>query len=418
MTANADNATLAKVYYLLGLAVVLFLLDQPMILAGLFLLQLSLWFRHQLPLSGLARSGRKLWLFFLIIFITYLITGSGNDNDRWLEVPVSWLPDLSLNGATLALLMCLRVMTLVLASNWLQQTSPPGALVAGLQHLRIPESIALTVDATLALLGGQQKGGGGHREGNGKGGGKGGGQGGGKGSGEQQHSYDGISWTDIRAGRLSAVDELLQRTFRQSRHWLAERYPDLPRERLHDLTVILGISLTVMGLKVLQVLPGVPIASGHKNILIVPLLLFAAHATHMRFGALAAGTATGIVSFLMGYGKFGILEIAHFAVPGLLADLLMPLARATSRGGKLVQFALIGAAIGAGRFAANFLVIVLAGAPQLAFVLFLPMLTSQLLFGTLSCFVSVLLVHRNLTGTPEKLSSSPSTSITTDKTNP
>ena len=208
---------------------------------------------------------------------------------------------------------------------------------------------------------------------------------------------------DIRAGRLAAVDELLQRTFRQSRQWLAERYPDLPHERLHDLTVILGISLTVMGLKVLQVLPGIPIASGHKNILIVPLLLFAANATHMRFGALAAGTATGIVSFLMGYGKFGILEIAHFAVPGLLADLLMPLARATSRGGKLFQFALMGAAIGMARFAANFLVIVLAGAPQLAFVLFLPMLASQLIFGTLSCFVSLLLVHRQLTGANEHI---------------
>lgn len=390
MTASSDKATLAKVYYLLALAVILFLIDQPLILAGLFLLQLSLWFRHQLPLSGLARAGRKMWLFFLIIFITYLITGSGQDNDRWIAVPVSWLPDLSLSGATLALLMCLRVMTLVLASNWLQQTSPPGALVSGLKHLRIPESVALTVDATLALLGGQQQGGGGH----GKGGGKG--KGGGRGQGRAE---GGISWADIRAGRLSAIDELLQRTFRQSRRWLAERYPDLPRERLHDLTVILGVSLTVMGLKVLQILPGVPIASGHKNMLIVPLLLFAAQATHMRFGAMAAGTATGIVSFLMGYGKFGILEIAHFAVPGLLADLLMPLARAQSRGGKLLQFALIGAAIGAGRFAANFLVIVLAGAPQLAFVLFLPMLASQLLFGTLSCFVSLLLVHRNLAGT-------------------
>ena len=407
MTASSDSSTLAKVYYLLCLAVILFLIDQPLILAGLFLLQLSLWFRHKLPLSGLARAGRKMWLFFLIIFITYLITGSGQDDDRWISVPVSWLPDLSLNGATLALLMCLRVLTLVLASNWLQQTSPPGALVSGLQRLRIPESVALTVDATLALLGGQQQGGGGHGQGGGKG------KGGGKGQGQ---AGGGISWADIRAGRLSAIDELLQRTFRQSRRWLAECYPDLPRERLHDLTVILGVSLTVMGLKVLQILPGVPIASGHKNMLIVPLLLFAARATHMRFGAMAAGTATGIVSFLMGYGKFGVLEIAHFAVPGLLADLLMPLAWAQSRGGKLLQFALIGAAIGAGRFAANFLVIVLAGAPQLAFVLFLPMLASQLLFGTLSCFVSVLLVHRNLAGTPEELSDTqPVTARESDK---
>ncbi|MCC1495343.1 energy-coupling factor transporter transmembrane component T [Alcanivorax sp. 1008] len=392
MTAGNNRSTLAKVYYLLGLAISLFLIAEPLLLAGLFLLQLSMWFRFKLPVSGVVHIARKLRLFFLIIFITYMLTGTGEDTDHWLEVPVSWLPDLSLSGATLALLMCLRVMTLVLASTWLQQTSPPRALVVGLRHLRIPESVALTVDATLALLGGQDRGGQGHGKGGGKGRGKGDGEGRGDG---------GISWADIRAGRLAAVDELLQGKFRQSRRWLAERYPELPRERLHDLTVVLGVSLTVMGLKVLQILPGVPIASGHKNMLIVPLLLFAANATYMRFGALAAGTTTGIVSFLMGYGKFGILEIAHFAVPGLLADMLMPIARATSRGGKLLQFALIGAAIGAGRFAANLLVIVLAGAPQLAFVLFLPMLASQLLFGTLSCFVSVLLVNRNFTDSPE-----------------
>ena len=95
MTASSDKATLAKVYYLLALAVILFLIDQPLILAGLFLLQLSLWFRHRLPLSGLARAGRKMWLFFLIIFITYLVTGSGQDSDRWITVPVSWLPEMS-----------------------------------------------------------------------------------------------------------------------------------------------------------------------------------------------------------------------------------------------------------------------------------------------------------------------------------
>jgi len=133
-------------------------------------------------------------------------------------------------------------------------------------------------------------------------------------------------------------------------------------------------------------------------LLIVPLFLFAAHATMMRFGGYAAGTAVGIVSFKMGYGKFGILEIAHFAVPGLLADLLMPLAVAQGRGARLVQYALIGVALGLGRFTANLLVIFLAGAPQLAFVLFAPMLASQVIFGGLSCFVSLLFIGASRPG--------------------
>ena len=61
---------------------------------------------------------------------------------------------------------------------------------------------------------------------------------------------------------------------------------------------------------------------------------------------------------------------------------------------QIVQYAAIGAVLGFGRFAANLLVIVLAGAPQIAFVLFLPALISQVSFGALSCFVSVVIVNR------------------------
>ena len=116
--------------------------------------------------------------------------------------------------------------------------------------------------------------------------------------------------------------------------------------------------------------------------------------TYMRWGGSTAGLAVGIVSFMLGYGKYGILEIAHFVVPGVLADILMPLAHARSRGMQIVQYAAIGAVLGFGRFAANLLVIVLAGAPQIAFVLFLPALISQVSFGALSCFVSLVIVNR------------------------
>jgi len=145
-----------------------------------------------------------------------------------------------------------------------------------------------------------------------------------------------------------------------------------------------------MGTKLIQVLPGLPIAPGHKNVLIVPLLLLAAGLTQMRFGGLWTGLTVGVVSVLSGYGQYGVLEISHFAVPGLMADVLLPLVRPHGRKWwRLAQFALIGAAMGAGRFAANFLVILLAGAPEIAFVLYLPMFVSQVSFGAISAFVSL-----------------------------
>jgi intracellular septation protein A len=380
MTIGDTHRVTVKIVYLVVLAAVLFFIRDPLLLSGLLALQAVLLASAHVPPAAVWRATRRLWLLFAVIAVSYAFMSTGQADERWVEFTIGgWTPAVNLTGLAVAGLMCLRVFTLVLASTWLQRSSPPGALVAGLERLRVPQSVAVTVDATLALLGGER--------------------GTGQGGGRHGKSTDGptLTWDKVRAGRLDFVQKLIDRSLDRAREWLAARHPQLTPERLHDLTIVLAVSLTIMGLKVLQVLPGVPIASGHKNLLIVPLLLFAAHATHMRFGGLAAGTAAGIVSFLLGYGKFGILEIAHFAVPGLFADLLMPLARARSRGGRLLQFALIGFTLGLGRFAANFLVIVLAGAPQLAFLLFAPMLVSQVAFGALSCLVSVLIV-----GTPHK----------------
>jgi hypothetical protein len=387
---NGDRREHFKIFYLLALAVALFLTHGFALLVALLALQFVLWFRSGLPARGLLRSTRRLWLFFLVIVLSFAFVSTGGA-EHWVAISLAgWTPSVNLAGVALAGLMCLRVLTLVIASAWVQQSSAPGALVRGLQRLRVPESVAVTVDAALAILGSQPA-----RPGSGTGGGKGGGgrhATGGAGGAEAEAERT-LSWQDVRQGRVEFLNELVQRGLARARDWLAARYPQLPAQRLGDLSIVLAVCLTVMGLKVLQVLPGIPIASGHKNLLIVPLLLYVSRSTHMRFGGFAAGTAVGIVSFLLGYGKFGILEIAHFAVPGLLADLLLPLARGQSRLRRLVEFAVIGAVLGLGRFAANFLAILLAGSPEVAYLLFAPMLVSQVVFGALSCFVSLILVR-------------------------
>ena len=73
-----------------------------------------------------------------------------------------------------------------------------------------------------------------------------------------------------------------------------------------------------------------------------------------------------------------------------MADLLIPLIRPSHpRWLKFIEFGLIGGLLGIGRFTANVLVILLAGAPAAAFVLYLPMLASQVFFGAISAFVSM-----------------------------
>lgn len=373
----------ARLVYVLLLAIVLFATKRPKALIALLALQLILWLATRLPLAALWRAVWRLRIFYLFIFLSYAFLSTGGEGrDEWFEFAIGgWTPAINLGGLELAALMCTRVVILVLASGWMQRSSAPGELVGALRMLRFPETLAVTVDATLALVGGDD------RKGSGKGAGTG------KGAGEgKNRTKSSLSWQAVRRGELGSVGDMFERSLLRANEHLRARYPDLGERALHDMTVVLAVSLAVIGLKVFQIFPGLPIASGHKNIVIVPLLLFAASATHSRFGGLLAGSAVGIVSFLLGYGKYGIFEIAHFAVPGLMADLLMPVLRATSRTGRLFQYAVAGLLLGVGRFTANLLVILLAGAPLPAFLLFAPMLASQMIFGTLSCFASIMVV--------------------------
>lgn len=398
---NDTGREKARLAWLLALAIGLFVLEQPWLLAALLAAQVALWLGSGLTLAGLGHTLRRLLVFGVLIALSFAFVPTGGA-DRWVALPgPDWLR-VNLAGLALAGVMLLRVLTLVLASAWVQRSCPPGALVRGLRALYLPETVAITVDATLALLAG------GPGSGSGMGGGRG--QGGGMGGGRRHAAEAGgaeIGWADIRAGRVQAFAEVFERGLERGRRWLAAQYPQLDAARVRDLSIVLALCLTVMGLKVLQVLPGIPFASGHKNVLIVPMFLYVSQATHMRFGGFAAGTAVGIVSFLLGYGKFGVLEIAHFALPGLLADLVTPFLRATGPVARLAQYAVAGTLLGLGRFAANFLAILLAGAPEVAFALFAPLLLSQVVFGALSCFVSVLLIKPKPAGAPDPIGGLP-----------
>lgn len=377
---SPDSSTRAKLVYLIALAFIMFVIDQAAVITALFALQLLLWITSALPVAGLWPAIRRLRLFFLIIVASYAFVGTGNPgSDQWYRLLVGpWVIEINLAGIQLALLMCLRVITLVVASSWVRLSSPQGAFVRGLRAIGLPELAALGIDATLGNLGGA-----------GKGRGDGSGAGRKRRDASKQSDDESLTFAQIRSGDITIVTDWFARHFRKARRALEDQYQELSPRMIHDLTVVLSVSLAIMSLKLLQIMPGLPIAPGHKNVLVLPLLLFAARATHGRFGATTTSLVAGIVSFMLGYGKYGILELAHFLVPGALADVLTPLARASSRSGRLLQFIFIGAILGLGRFAANFLIIVLAGAPQLAFVVYVPMLVSQVVFGAISGFVSL-----------------------------
>lgn len=367
----ATRSIFKLVYLILALQILVFL-SAPYILLSIAVLQAGLWINSRLPLSVLFKSFRRLSIFFIVILLSYTLFNVGG-NPTLLDMGFAEL-EVNEDGAQKALMMCLRVFLMVWASVWVQKSEKTGEMASALRKIGLPELLATAIDSTLYLVTGdhQRK-----RKGKGKG----------------KKKKVKISFRQIMQGDFSYVTDRFQTALDKATKHLGERYPTLEKKRLHDLTVVVGISAAIMGLKLIQLMPGLPIAPGHKNIIIVPFFLAAAAMTHFRLGGLMTGLTVGIVSVMMGFGKFGIFEISHFAVPGLLADLLFPLiALNGSRWYRFFQLSLIGMIMGFGRFSANFLVILLAGAPSGAFILYLPMMFTQIIFGGLSVFVSLVIL--------------------------
>ncbi|MDF1702277.1 MAG: hypothetical protein P1V36_14080, partial [Planctomycetota bacterium] len=62
------------------------------------------------------------------------------------------------------------------------------------------------------------------------------------------------------------------------------------RTLARDVGVIAGVSLTMLGIKMLKLLPSIPFAPGHKGVLLLPLYVVASRLTTTRLG----GTLTGL----------------------------------------------------------------------------------------------------------------------------
>ena len=379
--ANRVSAEL-KLGYLAAVVVALFLFPYPTTIAVLLLLQAFLWVSSSLGWRPLRRIFLRLSIFFIVIGVSYGFFSLGDPGaDRWTTLALGpWTMEINLAGLVRALMMCLRVSVLVVASAWVQQSGKPGEFVRALENFRVPRFLAASIDGTLQLVVGS--------------GGQGGqgGQGGKRRGGAKEAAR--IGFQQLRRGKLTFVIDMVEKALARAESFVSASNPGLGREQAKDIAIIIGCATAVMAVKIIHILPGLPIAPGHKNFVMIPLFLLAAGLTSGRLGGLWTGLTVGVVSMMMGYGKFGVLGIAHFAAPGLLADLLLPLVRLdTSRWLRLLQLAVIGALLGLGRFAANFLVIILAGAPGVAFMLYFPMLVSQMVFGALSAFVSLVVLE-------------------------
>ncbi len=371
--------------YLLVLSVAMFRFERLDLLAGLAVAHLVLYAALKLDGQPLVRILRRLSLFFLFILLVNAVQWSALTDS-----PANWIDD---DGLWTGLALSLRVLIIVVASTLVRLAAPAGAFADAIRAFGLPRTAALAVDGVFELIGSERAPGSGRGKGRGQGGGDG--RGGGRGgSAAKTSGAAGLTWSDFRNRRLDALFDILRDSLDRSQRWIARRAPDLSESAVRDASLVLMTALAIMSVRFLQILPGLPIAPGHKNLLIVPLYLFVAVSTRSRFGATQCGLAIGLLSFLFGQGRFGVFEVLQWLLPGVAADLMAPFLRRVRGVFRWPVFAVAGLVLGVLRFSAGLLMILLAGGHPGLFAIYLPFLLSQAAFATVGASLTPWLTKR------------------------
>jgi hypothetical protein len=177
------------------------------------------------------------------------------------------------------------------------------------------------------------------------------------------------------------------------------------RRLVHDVTVVSGIALFMMSMKLFKVLPGVPFAPAHKTVVLIPLYILAAQLTYSRFGATAAGTVMGLVGQLNGAGQYGVLSVLKHVVPGLAIDLLWPVFRRLPR--RVWVYSTLGVVLAVCRLATEFFLTLVLGARWELYLFLTWRVVTSLAAGTLSGAVTYLLLPAFRGLEPGRLEPSP-----------
>src|SRR5262245_46074890 len=374
-----------KVLYLLAVTVVAFAvpalsLTEParwFVIPGLAGVQAAILLACRVGLRDVAHLALRLkWLFvFLIGMYALLPPENPSANDvlmNWHVPGVGWSLSINLSGLEKAALMCLQIVTVLLASAVVRLTGTGRDLVDGLHAFRLPPLFVHALDRTLALLEGAH----------------------GRERGRDRAPKPGFFalLRQILRGDIGAFADVVRSNIALAEHQAgSDADARAEGQFAHDVAIVTGIALCMASLKMLKILPGLPFASGHKTFLLFPLYVLAARLTQSRWGATAAGSIMGVIGFRQGDGRFGVLEILKHVAPGFVIDIGEPLVRRWPPWA--LGYCVLGFFAAIARTATEFVVVLLLGARAEIYLFPAVKLVPNLIAGVLSGFVSVFVLR-------------------------
>jgi hypothetical protein len=383
--ATAKIAVL-KVVYLLAVTAVAFMVPavaatQParwIVVPALLALQIVVLFACRIGINDIVRPLWRLkWLFLFLLGCYVLLPpehpGAGDTIVHWRVPLLGWLLPFNLNGLDRAFLMCLQILTLLLASMVVRLTGSGEDLTKGLRVFGLPDLFVYSLDRTLELVGGAQRSGRGRGEGRG-----------------ERGSLSTVK--QLLRGDIGGFVETIRTNIgRAEKRTVPDNDRDVGVHLAHDIGIITGIALCMASIKVLKILPGLPFAPGHKAILLFPLYILASRLTYSRWGGTAAGSIMGVIGFLQGDGRFGVLEILKHVAPGLVIDIAGPLVARLPTWA--LGYCLLGLAAAVARISTDLVLVVLLGARAEVYLFPVAVLVPNLLAGFLSGFVTMFVLR-------------------------
>jgi hypothetical protein len=384
---RSSRTAVLKVIYLLVVTAVTFMLPalsatRPLrwfIVSALLALQVLTLLISRVPISQIVHPAWRLkWLFLFLIGCYTLLPSESPARDlalHWRVPGLEWLLTFNVTGLDHAAVMCLQILTVLLASAMVRLTGRGDDLVRGLQELRLPGLFVHSLDRTLSLLSGADERSGRRRPREAR---------------AQQGTFTALK--RLLRGDVDGFVQLIKANIElaggQSSGGAG---PDFETRLAHDVAIVSGIALCMASFKMLKFLPGLPFASGHKALLLFPLYVLAARLTYSRWGATAAGTIMGVIGFLQGDGRFGVLEVLKHIAPGLVIDLADPIVRRLPVWA--LGYCLLGLVAAVARTSTELVLVFLLGARAEIYLFPAAKLVPNLLAGFLSGFVTTFVLR-------------------------
>ncbi len=345
-----------KVLYIFIFGIGVFLFDNLFILLGISAFHLIIYFSMKVEQKSLKFLFKVRW-FILIIFSFHSITGP--DQYQILKIK-NWVLTASDYGIMSGSVMALKLISMLLITNVVRMSMKRSDFVQGLRGVGMSSSSSETVDEIFEIVSQERKFKKRDKKMNKKS------------SGNKQE--DKASDVLFRGKVGNIPQKLLKRL-----NFASDKFKDNPN------SVIASSSLAITLIRMVKIAPGIPIAPGHKNILMFPIFIYGIDRSKKKFSGLQMGFISGILHFSMGFGKYGPLGIIQFSLVGLVLDflLMIPVKRTN-----LFFLLFSGAVTGLFRVSSEILLAYILGLPKAFFILYLPYIIAQVSFGMASGFIT------------------------------